>query len=60
LLAVIADSIWLGHKVTKAIAAQGLDTRVKVRAYSAQRALLPRRWRMPRSTTAPKSLFPGR
>src|SRR5690242_16176350 len=41
LVAVITDSVLVGRKVTKAIAEQGLDTTVKVRAYSAQRALLP-------------------
>jgi hypothetical protein len=57
LVAVITDSVLVGRKVTKAIAEQGLDTTVKVRAYSAQRALLPRRWRMPKARTAPR---PGR
>jgi len=58
LVAVIADSVYVGRKVTKAIAEQGLDPTVKVRAYAAQRALLPRRWRMPRSrVTAPASRF---
>jgi hypothetical protein len=57
LVAVVTDSVLVGRKVTKAIAQQGLDTTVKVRAYAAQRALLPRRWRMPRARTAPQ---PGR
>jgi hypothetical protein len=58
LIAVVADSVYIGRKVTKAILEQGLDPRVKVRAYAAQRALLPRRWRMPRSRVAgPPSLF---
>ena len=57
LLAVITDSIWLGRKITKAIAEQGLNPQVKVRAYSAQRALLPRRFRMPRARTSPGPLF---
>lgn len=57
LIAVIADSLIVGRKVNKAIIEQGLDPTVKVRAYSAQRALLPRRWRMPRARTAPQ---PGR
>ena len=57
LVAVITDSVLVGRKVNKAIIAQGLDPTVKVRAYSAQRALLPRRWRMPKARTAPQ---PGR
>ena len=57
LIAVVTDSVLVGRKVTKAIVQQGLDPNVKVRAYSAQRALLPRRWRMPKARTAPQ---PGR
>lgn len=58
LIAVITDSVYVGRKVSKAIVEQGLDPTVKVRAYAAQRALLPRRWRMPRSrVTAPGSRF---
>jgi hypothetical protein len=58
LIAVVTDSVWVGRKVTKAIVEQGLDPTVKVRAYAAQRALLPRRFRMPRSrVTAPASRF---
>jgi hypothetical protein len=54
LVAVIADSVLVGRKVSKAIVEQGLDPNVKVRAYAAQRGLLPRRWRMPRARVAPK------
>jgi hypothetical protein len=57
LIAVVTDSVLVGRKVNKAIIQQGLDPTVKVRAYSAQRALLPRRWRMPKARTAPQ---PGR
>jgi hypothetical protein len=53
LIAVITDSVLVGRKVTSAIVEQRLDPRVKVRAYAAQRALLPRRWRMPRARVAP-------
>ena len=58
LFAVIADSVYVGRKVSKAIVERGLDPNVKVRAYAAQRGLLPRRWRMPRSRVpGPTSRF---
>ena len=55
LVAVIVDSFYVGRKVSRAIAERGLDPTVKVRGYAAQRALLPKRWRMPRTriTTTP-------
>ena len=48
ILAVVVDSIVLSRQVTKQVVAKYPDSRVKVRAYAAQRALLPRRWRMPK------------
>jgi hypothetical protein len=48
ILAVIVDTLVLTRQVTKRVAAKYPDSRVRVRAYAAQRALLPRRWRMPR------------
>jgi hypothetical protein len=48
ILAVIVDTLVLTRQVTNRVAAKYPDSRVRVRAYAAQRALLPRRWRMPR------------
>ncbi|WP_083473246.1 DUF3043 domain-containing protein [Frankia sp. R43] len=48
IIAVVVDSIVLARQVSRRVAEKYPDSRVKVRAYSAQRALLPRRWRMPR------------
>ena len=58
LFAVITESGLVWRKVSKAIAERGLDPNVTVRAYAAQRGLLPRRWRMPRSrVSGPPSFF---
>lgn len=48
IVAVVVDSIVLGRQVSRRVAEKYPDSRVRVRAYAAQRALLPRRWRMPR------------
>ncbi|SNQ51211.1 conserved hypothetical protein [Frankia canadensis] len=48
ILAVVVDSIVLSMQVSRRVAANYPDSRVRVRAYAAQRALLPRRWRLPR------------
>ncbi|OAA28312.1 Protein of unknown function (DUF3043) [Frankia sp. EI5c] len=48
IIAVVVDSIVLGRQVSRKVAEKYPDSRVRVRAYAAQRALLPRRWRMPR------------
>ncbi|CAO5174082.1 DUF3043 domain-containing protein [Frankia sp. AiPs1] len=48
IVAVVVDSIVLSWQVSKRITERYPDSRVRVRAYAAQRALLPRRWRLPR------------
>ncbi|MCK9929727.1 DUF3043 domain-containing protein [Frankia sp. Mgl5] len=48
IVAVVADSIVLSRQVSRRVAEKYPDSGVRVRAYAAQRALLPRRWRMPR------------
>ncbi|MEX5632004.1 DUF3043 domain-containing protein [Parafrankia sp. FMc2] len=48
IVAVVVDSFVLSRQVTRLVAEKYPDSGVRVRAYSAQRALLPRRWRMPR------------
>lgn len=48
ILAVVVDSIVLARQVTARVAEKYPNSRLRVRAYAAQRALLPRRWRMPR------------
>ncbi len=48
LLAVAVDSVVLARQVSRRVARKYPDSRVRVRAYSVQRALLPPRWRMPR------------
>jgi hypothetical protein len=48
LLVFIADAYLLTRKVAVAIAARYPDSRVKVKVYAIQRALLPGRFRMPR------------
>jgi hypothetical protein len=48
ILAVVVDSLLLARQVTKRVAAKYPNSHVRVRMYAAQRALLPRRWRMPR------------
>ncbi|WP_242419851.1 DUF3043 domain-containing protein, partial [Frankia sp. CpI1-P] len=44
----VVDSIVLSWQVSRKVAERYPDSRVRVRAYAAQRALLPRRWRLPR------------
>ncbi|CAO5240775.1 DUF3043 domain-containing protein [Frankia sp. AgKG'84/4] len=48
IVAVVVDSIVLSQQVSRRVCARYPDSRVRVRAYAAQRALLPRRWRLPR------------
>jgi hypothetical protein len=48
ILAVVVDSLVLARQVTRRVAEKYPDSKVRVRAYAAQRALLPRRWRMPK------------
>ncbi|MCK9894028.1 DUF3043 domain-containing protein [Frankia sp. AgB32] len=48
IVAVVVDSIVLSQQVSRRVAGRYPDSRVRVRAYAAQRALLPRRWRLPR------------
>lgn len=48
ILAVVVDSLVLSLQVSRRVAAKYPESRVKVRAYATQRALLPRRWRMPK------------
>lgn len=48
IVAVVVDSLVLARQVSRRVAEKYPDSRVKVRAYAAQRALLPRRWRLPR------------
>ncbi|WP_261565849.1 DUF3043 domain-containing protein [Frankia gtarii] len=48
IIAVVVDSIVLSWQVSRKVAERYPDSRVRVRAYAAQRALLPRRWRLPR------------
>ncbi len=48
IIAVVIDSIVLSWQVSRKVAERYPDSRVRVRAYAAQRALLPRRWRLPR------------
>jgi len=48
IVAVVVDSIVLSVQVSRRVAERYPDSRVRVRAYAAQRALLPRRWRLPR------------
>ncbi len=48
ILAVVVDSLLLARQVSRRVAEKYPDSRVRVRAYAVQRALLPARWRMPR------------
>jgi hypothetical protein len=52
ILAVVIDSIVLARQVTARVAEKHPNSRLRVRGYAAQRALLPRRWRMPRPRVA--------
>jgi hypothetical protein len=45
IVAAVVDSIVLSWQVSKRIIERNPDCRVRVRAYAAQRALLPRRQR---------------
>ena len=48
IIAVVVDSIVLARQVSRKVAEKYPNSRVRVRAYAVQRALLPRRWRLPR------------
>ncbi|MCM3886909.1 DUF3043 domain-containing protein [Frankia sp. R82] len=48
IVAVVVDSLLLSWQASRRVTARYPDSRVRVRAYAAQRALLPRRWRLPR------------
>jgi hypothetical protein len=48
LIAIIIDSVLLSRKVTREVSARYPNSTVKVKAYSAQRGILPARWRQPR------------
>jgi hypothetical protein len=52
ILVVVVDSIVLARQVTKRVAERYPNSQLRVRAYAAQRALLPRRWRLPRPRVA--------
>jgi hypothetical protein len=51
ILAVVVDSIILSRQVMKRVREAYPDSTLKVRAYAVQRALMPRRWRLPRPRT---------
>jgi hypothetical protein len=48
ILAVVVDAVVLSRQVGTRVAERYPDSRVRVRVYSIQRSLLPRRWRLPR------------
>jgi hypothetical protein len=48
LIGIIADSIFIGRKVTSEVHARHPNSTVKLKGYVAQRALMPARWRQPR------------
>jgi hypothetical protein len=48
ILCVIVDSVFLAFLVTRRVHERYPDSTAKIRLYAAQRALLPRRWRLPR------------
>jgi hypothetical protein len=48
LLGIVADSIFIGRKVTSEVYERYPNSTVKLRSYVAQRALMPARWRQPR------------
>jgi hypothetical protein len=55
IVAVVVDSLVLSRQVTRRVAEKYPDSRVRVRAYAVQRALLPGRWRMPRPRVSRRS-----
>ncbi|MGF7234915.1 MAG: DUF3043 domain-containing protein [Frankia sp.] len=58
-IAVVGDSLLLSVLITRRVEQVYPGSRVRVRAYAAQRALLPRRWRLPKprvSRTDPEPL----
>jgi hypothetical protein len=48
LLGIIVDCVIVGRKAQRAVLERYPNSTVKVKAYSAQRAVLPARWRQPR------------
>ena len=48
LIGIIADSIFIGRKVTREVHERYPNSTVKLKGYVAQRALMPARWRQPR------------
>lgn len=60
LLAVAVDSVILARQVTGRVREAYPDSRVRVRAYAVQRALMPRRWRLPRPRVSRKAPVPRR
>ncbi|HMA47058.1 MAG TPA: DUF3043 domain-containing protein, partial [Frankiaceae bacterium] len=60
LLAVAVDSVVLAVQVTRRVRERYPDSHVRVRAYAVQRALMPRRWRLPRPRVARRAPAPPR
>jgi hypothetical protein len=54
----VVDAVLLTRKVTLAVRERHPDSRVAVKAYSIQRALLPARFRMPRPRVEPAGWLP--
>jgi hypothetical protein len=48
LLGIVVDCVYVGRKAQKAVLERYPNSTVKVKAYAAQRAVLPARWRQPR------------
>jgi hypothetical protein len=48
ILCVVVDSVFLSVLVTRRVRERYPESTARVRLYAAQRALLPRRWRLPR------------
>ncbi len=48
LLGIVVDCVYVGRKAQRAVLERHPASAVKVKAYAAQRAVLPARWRQPR------------
>jgi hypothetical protein len=48
LIGIVADSIFVGRKVTREVRERYPNSTVKLKGYVGQRALMPARWRQPR------------
>ncbi len=59
-IAVVGDSLLLSVLVTRRVEQVYPGSRVRVRAYAAQRALLPRRWRLPKPRVSRADPEPSR